>query len=245
MQKKGGYGLVFQDVTRNKSISAAAKGVYAYLAAFCGALDECYPSVDTITSEMGMGKDTFYRHINALVAAGVVQKKQIVGKDGKFSTTVYKLTHEVAIQEKPCMDFPYTDFPDTVLPDTDIKETIINNITNSNITNSKVDYQLIADMYNSICISFPRLTVLSEKRKRTIKARLNSYTVDDFKRLFEMAEKSSFLKGRNNRDWSATFDWLIQDGNMAKVLDGNYADKEKIQSKEAMVNEASRSIKLW
>ncbi|MBP3544521.1 MAG: hypothetical protein J6J86_09860, partial [Lachnospiraceae bacterium] len=81
--------------------------------------------------------------------------------------------------------------------------------------------------------------------KRTIKARLNSYTVDDFKRLFEMAEKSSFLKGRNNRDWSATFDWLIQDGNMAKVLDGNYADKEKIQSKEEMVNEASRSIKLW
>ena len=46
--------------------------------------------------------------------------------------------------------------------------------------------------------------------------------MDDFRRLFEMAEASDFLKGRNRRNWSATFDWLIADANMAKVLDGNY-----------------------
>ena len=40
-----------------------------------------------------------------------------------------------------------------------------------------------------------------------------------------MAEASSFLKGQNNRNWTATFDWLIADANMAKVLDGNYKDK--------------------
>ena len=37
-----------------------------------------------------------------------------------------------------------------------------------------------------------------------------------------MAEQSDFLKGKNDRNWSATFDWLIKDSNMAKVLDGNY-----------------------
>ena len=48
------------------------------------------------------------------------------------------------------------------------------------------------------------------------------------------AEDSSFLKGNNNRKWSATFDWLIADSNMAKVLDGNYADKtEKAASFDA------------
>ena len=69
--KKGAYGVVYQDVTRNKNISSSAKGLYAYLASFCGDSDECYPSVETITKEMGMGRDTFYKHINALVAAGV------------------------------------------------------------------------------------------------------------------------------------------------------------------------------
>lgn len=90
-----------------------------------------------------------------------------------------------------------------------------------------INYQRIADMYNDTCVSFPRLTVLSEKRKKAIKARLNTYTIEDFKRLFEMAESSSFLKGQNTRNWSATFDWLITDSNMAKVLDGNYIDRQK------------------
>ena len=83
----------------------------------------------------------------------------------------------------------------------------------------------IADMYNNTCVSFPRLTKLSESRKKAIKARLKVYSVEDFQKLFEMAEGSSFLKGQNNRNWSATFDWLIKDTNMAKVLDGNYTDR--------------------
>lgn len=63
---------------------------------------------------------------------------------------------------------------------------------------------------------------LSDARKRAIKARLNTYSLEDFKMLFTMAEESDFLKGKNDRSWSATFDWLIKDSNMAKVLDGNY-----------------------
>lgn len=91
----------------------------------------------------------------------------------------------------------------------------------------EIDYQLIADMYNDTCVSFPRLTKLSDKRKKAIKARFNQgYSMQDFKRLFEMAEGSSFLKGGNNRSWSASFDWLIADANIAKVLDGNYQDKQ-------------------
>lgn len=96
----------------------------------------------------------------------------------------------------------------------------------------KIDYQLIADMYNSICKSLPSVKSLSEARKRAIKARLNTYTVEDFRQCFENAEASSFLKGGNDRNWTATFDWLIKDSNMAKVLDGNYTDKEKQMSKK-------------
>ena len=88
----------------------------------------------------------------------------------------------------------------------------------------KINYQLIADMYNEICISFPKCTKLSEKRKKAISARMKTYSEDDFRKLFEMAEGSGFLKGANSRNWTATFDWLISDTNMAKVLDGNYQD---------------------
>ena len=89
-----------------------------------------------------------------------------------------------------------------------------------------IPYQQIADTYNSICVSFPRLTTLSDNRKKAIKARINSgYSVDDITRVFEKAEASDFLKGKNDRNWSATFDWMLKDANMAKILDGNYDNK--------------------
>lgn len=88
-----------------------------------------------------------------------------------------------------------------------------------------IDYQQIADLYNDTCVSFPRLTKLSDTRKKAIKARLKNYSVDDLKKAFEMAESSSFLKGGNSRNWSANFDWIMKDGNLAKILDGNYINK--------------------
>lgn len=90
----------------------------------------------------------------------------------------------------------------------------------------------IVDLFHSICVSYPSVRTLSEARKNAIKARLKAYSLDDFKILFEKAEASSFLKGSNERNWSATFDWLIKDSNMAKVIDGNYDDKGKSQSEK-------------
>ena len=109
--------------------------------------------------------------------------------------------------------------------DNDVSSTVrgTNRTTNRQ---TKIDYQQIADMYNNTCVSFPSLVSLSDSRKKAIKARLNTYTVADFEKLFIKAEASGFLKGKNDRNWSATFDWLIKDSNMAKVLDGNYDNKE-------------------
>lgn len=101
---------------------------------------------------------------------------------------------------------------------------------------SPVPYESIKSMYNEICISFPRCTSLSAARKKTIKARITSgYTLEDFETLFKKAEASSFLKGKNNRNWSATFDWLIKDTNMAKVLDGNYDDQPSGKGRKELV----------
>lgn len=86
-------------------------------------------------------------------------------------------------------------------------------------------YIQIKDLFNDICVSFPKVTKLSDQRKKTLKARLNTYNIDDFERMFKLAEQSDFLKGKNNKDWQANFDWMIKDANMAKVLDGNYNNK--------------------
>lgn len=93
------------------------------------------------------------------------------------------------------------------------------------IEREEVPYQKIIDEYNSICKSLPRATKLSNARKKAIKARLNTYTIDDIVNVFNQAEDSDFLRGKNDRNWTANFDWLLKDANMAKVLDGNYKNR--------------------
>ena len=92
---------------------------------------------------------------------------------------------------------------------------------------NRIDYMAIKEMYNALCPSFPSCVAMSEARKKAIKARFTSgYTMDDFRTLFMKAEASSFLKGHNTRNWIASFDWLIKDSSMAKVLGGNFDDRQ-------------------
>ena len=83
----------------------------------------------------------------------------------------------------------------------------------------------IVDLFNTTCVSFPKVTAVSADRKKHISARLKQYGIETIKLVFEKAQASDFLKGNNQRKWKANFDWLLNETNFAKVLDGNYDDK--------------------
>ena len=88
----------------------------------------------------------------------------------------------------------------------------------------------IVTLFHDICKSYPKVRAMSENRRKAINARLRTHGVDAIKEVFEKAENSDFLKGRNNKNWSANFDWLMKDGNFCKVLDGNYDNKNGQQN---------------
>lgn len=123
------------------------------------------------------------------------------------------------------------------------KETLPNNISINNKTNIDIDIvNEITELYHSICVSFPTLRAVSESRRKAILARLNTYTIDDFRTVFQNAESSSFLKGADG-GWKATFDWMVKEANFIKVLEGNYADKpKKYGRKEPVPGWVKRSL---
>lgn len=87
---------------------------------------------------------------------------------------------------------------------------------------SKEQCEQIVKMFNSLCPSLPPIRTLSKTRIQKLSSLFDEYNLDDFKELFELAEASDFLKGKNKKNWTATFDWLIDDNNIPKVLEGNY-----------------------
>lgn len=109
----------------------------------------------------------------------------------------------------------------------------------------RINYQEIVDMYNDTCVSFPRITSLSDARKKAIRARAKTHDIQDFALMFQKAEASDFLKGKNDRNWSATFDWMIKDSNMAKILDGNYDNRgSQIQKTNRVADELEQSYEM-
>lgn len=94
-------------------------------------------------------------------------------------------------------------------------------------TVSKTPYQEIINLYHEICIRLPKTMKVTNNRKKSIKARYEEYgkNIEVFKKLFKKANDSDFLCGVST-DWKANFDWLMNQQNMAKVLEDRYKNKE-------------------
>ena len=121
----------------------------------------------------------------------------------------------------------------------DFNEMDFENIENGKSENSKpIPYenpnikQLVEEvvlLYNSICVSFSKVQKISDRRVKAIKGILKQYNVDDIQKVFTNAENSDFLKGNNDRNWKADFDWLIDDEHFLRVLEDKYIDRNPKQ----------------
>ena len=91
-----------------------------------------------------------------------------------------------------------------------------------------IPYQEIVDLFNEICTEAPRITKVTDKRKKQIALRYKELeSLNVFEQAFRMVQESKFLTGDNDRGWIAKFDWLMaNDTNIVKVLEGNYKNSK-------------------
>ena len=91
MKKKGGFGLTYQEVYLMDNLTIEAKAIYGMLSSYAGTGATAYPSVDFMCRKLHISEPRFYRHMNLLVGAGVVEKKKV--RDGNtFASNLYILT---------------------------------------------------------------------------------------------------------------------------------------------------------
>ena len=83
-------------------------------------------------------------------------------------------------------------------------------------------YESVKDSFNT-ATAFPKIIFLSDKQKKAIRCAVDKFGEELLYECFRMAGESEFLKGKNPKNWIATFDWLINPDNISKVLNGNYS----------------------
>lgn len=125
----------------------------------------------------------------------------------------------------------------TNINNTDNNNTEINNTYMSTDADEQVqkqsnfDYQSFLKEYHKVCVSLPTIKSLTDFRKRNIKNLVkylnnNNLELSEF---FEIVENSDFLSGRSG-NWNANIDWIIKQTNYIKIIEGNYANKQNVQS---------------
>ena len=96
------------------------------------------------------------------------------------------------------------------------------------------DYEKVQEIFNKTCIFFKPCSVITKTRSDKIKKLLNQFSFEEIKEVFEKANSSGFLQGKNEQGWVATFDWLIEIDNFVKVKEENYSNREEKKSSTDM-----------
>ena len=75
-------------------------------------------------------------------------------------------------------------------------------------------------------VGWPQVQKLTPNRRASLKARLREAGgATGWECALAKAEASSFLTGRTNKPFTASFDWIVKQSNFTKIMEGNYDDR--------------------
>lgn len=88
------------------------------------------------------------------------------------------------------------------------------------------DALIAYEAYNATALrcGLRQASKLTPDRQRKIIARLKDYGLDGWTQALANIERSSFLTGKNDREWRANLEFLLQASSFAKVHDGAYGN---------------------
>ena len=94
----------------------------------------------------------------------------------------------------------------------------------------KIDINSIKNAWNSLNLS--SIVSIKNQRLKHTKARIKEVGEEAFIKAIESISQSSFLQGKNNRNWIISYDWFVNPNNFTKVIEGKYTDKEAKQEEQ-------------
>ena len=228
------YAIIPANVRYDPDLPPNAKLLYGEITALCNEKGFCWASNRYFAELYGVSIRSVQNWITALFEKGYIQVTNCEKNDSE--TGEIRLLSIVGSHEKifipPRKNFHTLHEKNFIPPHENF---FTHNNTSINNTSLKGDAKFqknfanfspkeIMNLFNEICISLEPAKYLTSSRREAIEAMKAKYSAEDIEECFRCAEASAFLKGQNERSWKATFDWLIQENNMARVLEGNFSD---------------------
>lgn len=95
---------------------------------------------------------------------------------------------------------------------------------------TEIEFESVRELFNQKCPLLPKAEMLTPKRKAAIRSRWHENGgITGFEKVFEIVNRSQLLTGNNERGWRASFDWILNPSNWAKIIEGNYSTNKPTQ----------------
>jgi hypothetical protein len=210
----------------------------------------CCPSLNTLSKNAKLSRSSIIRSLKYLKSSEIIKATQKTGRSNKYIITnspdqfvikpVDKLsTTSVRVTPQKCQGDHLT-----------VLTNKTKNITTTPLPPSKgfsdddvvffLFYEKVIESYNLILGHSLRTAscVPTDKRKKLVKDRSSKLVrMEDWKKYFEQIAKTSFLLGAGKAGFKADFDWIIEEQNFTKIIEGKYetnAEKAAISELELL-----------
>ena len=81
-----------------------------------------------------------------------------------------------------------------------------------------------------------RSVSVDSKTGKSVLARVEEHGLDEVVEVMDMVFQSNYLRGFKN-GWCAKFDWMFLPSNYEKILNGNYKDRDVVQTQNDMIDQ--------
>lgn len=244
--KNDNFTIISNVFLKDKNLSIKAKG---FLSIVMGLPSDWEFSINGICSTLKEGKTAIYNVIDELKDNGYC--KVITSRDNKGRI----IGNDYTFYEEPQMQSPHTDYPYMENLNMDnqdmdnqpqLNTNNINNINNKELkeekekinkkeVNESINYNDVKEKWEELNPNLPSIRCFNEKRKKALKVLLknNNANIEELYKVFEIISVCSFCQGKNDRNWTATLDWLINDTKSCfnRLLEGVYAFNEEEKQK--------------
>lgn len=93
----------------------------------------------------------------------------------------------------------------------------------------------LAEIWNSNCHKLPKVKATNKTRNLKSKAMLDLHGENNLTAAIMQLSDSDFANGDNDRAWVADFDFFLQTGTYAKIIEGKYDNRKKLTAAKDLV----------
>ena len=225
-----------------QALKPAEKLILLSMCDRCGEDFTGWPSQKRLEKDTGLNIKTIKKSIKSMCESGILSDTG--NRKGRTSSVIiYKInvnnireaspkTDSLEKEASPILPISKPKNGLTKLAQNRAIESIImepiNESTPYSPPKEDIPYQNIIDLYHQELPGLPECMILSEKRKKSIRARWNQdkrhQSLNFWRWLFQQVGQSDFLMGRSKtgRTFKANLDFIITESKFIKIIEGAY-----------------------